>query len=209
MHRSETIGALAEALAKFQVGCPPIAKTRTATIPGRDSKSGYTYKYADLADTIETTRPGLAENGLSVVQSLSSDGQYVTCSTTVMHKSGEWIESGHYMLPAGDTPQKAGSAATYCRRYSYSAAIGVASEEDDDAAAATHSSGAGSARPALATEKQIGAVWGKAKALGMSADMLCAAVKRDTGKSHPDDLTSAEASAMLDKMQQAIEAEEQ
>lgn len=41
-------------------------------------------------------------------------------------------------LPSGGTPQTAGSAITYARRYSLCAALGVAGEEDDDGNAAQH-----------------------------------------------------------------------
>ena len=57
----------------------------------------------------------------------------------------------------------------------------------------------------LASESQVKAVFGKAHALGMSNEQVDAAVKRDTGKEHPDQLTSAEARTMLDKMQKAID----
>ena len=88
MQSSDTIGAIAEALAKFQSTVQPITKGRTAKIPGKDGKSGYSYQYADLGDIIATTRATLAECGLSVVQDVTSDGSLVLCATRVMHKNG-------------------------------------------------------------------------------------------------------------------------
>jgi len=51
-----------------------------------------------------------------------------------MHESGEWFGGEALLLPMEKrTPQCAGSAITYARRYSLAAALGVASENDDDA----------------------------------------------------------------------------
>ena len=207
MQSSDTIGAIAEALAKFQSTVQPITKGRTAKIPGKDGKSGYSYQYADLGDIIATTRSTLAECGLAVVQDVTSDGSLVLCATRVMHKSGEWFESGYYMLPAGGTPQTAGSAATYCRRYSYSAALGIVSEEDDDGAGATHGADATRTDTAIGSDAPIvRAIFGKKSALNMTDAKLKAAIARDyPGKEHPGDLTMVEAKQLADKMQKAID----
>ena len=50
-----------------------------------------------------------------------------------MHTSGEWIETDPLGLKAEkQTAQGTGSAVTYGRRYSLSAALGISSEDDDD-----------------------------------------------------------------------------
>ena len=49
-----------------------------------------------------------------------------------LHASGEWISCGILSLPVSKIDaQGYGSALTYARRYSLSAAVGVAPEDDD------------------------------------------------------------------------------
>ena len=58
--------------------------------------------------------------------------------TTLLHASGEWISCGILALPVNKVDcQGFGSALTYARRYSLSAAVGIAAEADDDGNAAT------------------------------------------------------------------------
>lgn len=131
MKSSETIGALAEALAKAQGAFPAIAKDKTAKIAS--AKGNYTYDYADLASVLDAVRPTLAANGLAVVQSASTEGPDVAVVTRLVHASGEWIESDPVKVACNSTrPQDVGSAITYARRYSIAGILGVAPEADDD-----------------------------------------------------------------------------
>ena len=93
MKSSESIGNIALALAKFQGEVPNIAKNRTATIPGKDGKQGYKYKYADLSDIIDTCAPILAKHDLAAFNIVGGDGEAVMVKAIIVHKSGEWIES--------------------------------------------------------------------------------------------------------------------
>ncbi len=126
--------SIAAALAAFQEEVPSIPKGRTAKI--QSTKGSYSYKYADLEDIIKAIRPILAKHDLAITQNALSDNGNVGVSTTI-HHGAETIESGALLLPAGGTPQSAGSALTYARRYSLSAALSIATNEDDDAAGAT------------------------------------------------------------------------
>jgi hypothetical protein len=103
-------------------------------------------KYADLASVWEAIREPLTKNGLSVVQLLHSVQGGVEVETVLMHTSGESI-GGTFAIPANkNDAQGFGSAATYARRYSLMALVGVAPEEDDGNAAsqgAPGSAGAG------------------------------------------------------------------
>ncbi len=126
--------SIAAALAAFQEEVPSIPKGRTAKI--QSTKGSYSYKYADLEDIIKAIRPILAKHDLAITQNAVSDNGNVGVSTTIHHGT-ESIESGALLLPAGGTPQSAGSALTYARRYSLSAALSIATNEDDDAAGAT------------------------------------------------------------------------
>ncbi len=133
MQFSPNIGDLAEALAKAQGSFTGVGK----------GKQGYGYKYADLASVIDTSRKGLSENGLAVVQShmlkRNPGKPSVLTQTMLMHSSGEWIKSS-LEIPLTEMkqltiPQIIGVAATYGRRYAYQAIVGTASEEDSDGTA--------------------------------------------------------------------------
>ena len=129
---SPEIGALAEALAKFQGKVSPVPKDKTAKIPGRDGRAGYEYDYADLATIVEATKEARAEFGLSVTQFITGTGAEMTVVTQLMHASGQWIRGSIEMEPADGRPQTIGSLSTYLRRYGYSAALGISTEADDD-----------------------------------------------------------------------------
>lgn len=139
MKQSEQIDQLATALAAFQGEMPSIDKSHTAKIP---TKSGgeFSYKYADLADTVKTAAPKATAHGLSVVQMPSYRPEVGDVLTTrVMHISGQWLEDTMRLFLAKEDPQTHGSAITYARRYAYCAALGIVADEDDDGAAATQS----------------------------------------------------------------------
>lgn len=131
--QSQTIGALAEALAKAQGSMESPAKTKRAKIESQ--KGSYSYTYADLADVIDATRKPLSVNGLSVAQIISFDGAALILTTQLQHASGEWMRST-YPLPLHQRPQDQGSAITYARRYALCALLGIAAEDDDDGQAA-------------------------------------------------------------------------
>jgi len=133
MKTSESIGEIAKALTKFQGE----VKSPKATTENPFFKS----KYATLAQIQDAIRDEAKKNGLSIIQSAGAGNEFshgaVHITTRIIHESGEWIESDTLMLtPDKPTPQGAGSAITYGRRYSLSAILGISSEEDDDANAA-------------------------------------------------------------------------
>lgn len=123
--QSGTIGKLAEALSKTQGEMKAPAKTKTMKIPGRGD-----YRYADLADVIESRKVG-AKYGLSITQGMEMREGDLVLSTMLMHLSGEW-KSWDCPIPAGLKPQELGSYLTYMRRYSECGAWGIAAEDDDD-----------------------------------------------------------------------------
>ncbi len=123
--RSESIGNIATALAAAQSELRPAIKD--AINPHLKSK------YANLASVWEAAREPLVKNGLSVVQTFwPSEPGTVTVVSTLMHKSGEWIESPLTLPTSQNTAQGYGSAITYARRYGLSALLGVIADEDDD-----------------------------------------------------------------------------
>lgn len=138
MNKSESIGALAAALAKAQ-----------GQIKGamKDSENPFFHsKYADLSAVWEACRKPLSDNGLSVVQTGDFELSVGTffLHTTLLHSSGEWIGGEIPVKPVKDDPQGLGSAMTYARRYGLAAIVGVAPEDDDGNAA--------SGKPAVGTK---------------------------------------------------------
>lgn len=130
MNKSESIKELATALAKAQGEMKGALKD--------SANPFFKSKYADLSSVVEAIREAFAKNGLSYVQTIEpSERDEVRVETVILHASGEWISSGILALPVTKTDaQGVGSALTYARRYSLSAACGVAPEDDDGNAAA-------------------------------------------------------------------------
>lgn len=94
--------------------------------------------YATLQSVWDAARQVLAPNGLAVVQTFEpTDGKTLNLTTTLVHTSGQWIAGTISVTPTKADPQGAGSAATYARRYSLAAIVGIVADEDDDGNAAS------------------------------------------------------------------------
>lgn len=129
MNKSENINELAAALSKAQGAIRGALK---------DSDNPFfKSKYADLASVVDAIREAFSSNGIAYVQTVEpSDKNEVRVETILMHSSGQWISCGVLSLPVSKADaQGFGSAITYARRYSLSAAAGVAPEDDDGNAA--------------------------------------------------------------------------
>ena len=133
MQKSESIGKLAEALAKAQSKIRSAKKTTDNPF--------FHKKYADLDAVIEASREALSENGLAVIQPVEMEGEFYFIETTLLHSSGEWISSRLKITPMKQVkdsgwvpspdPQSIGVAISYGRRYAYQAMICGAAEDDD------------------------------------------------------------------------------
>jgi ERF superfamily len=139
MHRSsETIGAIAAALAKAQGCLSNPEKSLTATIRSPfPRESDRTFRYASLAAGLDIVRKGLSQHEIATVQTTSIDqstGQ-IRLTTLLAHASGEWISSDWPVCPISETatPHRMGAALTYARRYALFALVGIAGEDDLDA----------------------------------------------------------------------------
>lgn len=97
------------------------------------------------------TRPILARHGLAISQMPNTlDGQYVL-TTILMHESGESIVSNQPVVSMKNDPQSLGSALSYCRRYSLTGVLSLASgdfEDDGNAATAPANAAAKTKAPA-------------------------------------------------------------
>ncbi len=93
-------------------------------------------KYADLTSHVEAIRPAFKANDLAFIQEVTSDDSGVHILTRVIHKSGEWFDSGPLFLPATKHDAHGfGSAISYARRYGLSATVGTVADDDDGNAA--------------------------------------------------------------------------
>jgi hypothetical protein len=144
--------SLAAALAGFMADIPTVVKGKTATIPGRDGRSGYKYAYADLADVAAAAYPVLARHGLSfVAQPRHVEGLGLMLVGVLRHASGDFDEG---MLPiTGRDAQAIGSSLTYGRRYLLGCMTGIVTDEDDDGTIAAQ---AGTGRPQTEQQRQQG-----------------------------------------------------
>jgi hypothetical protein len=124
MERSESVKELASALAKAQALIEGAAKD--------GNNPHFRSKYATLASVVDAVKEPLAKNGLSYTQVLHDAENAVKVETIILHQSGEWLSCGCLSVPVSKhDAQGFGSALTYARRYSLSAAFGVAPEDDD------------------------------------------------------------------------------
>jgi hypothetical protein len=132
--RSETIDELASAWVQAAGEMTDLVKDRKV------STGKYAYTYADLASVLGMARPVLARHGLMLTQAAATEGNDAVVTTTILHRSGQWVTTPPVRLAAGTTPQQTGSAITYARRYSVMAALGLATEDDDGQSAAPRTS---------------------------------------------------------------------
>jgi ERF superfamily len=139
MHRSsETIGAIATALAKAQGELTNPEKALTATIRSPFPREGdRTFRYASLASGLDIVRKALGQHEIATIQTTGIDqasGQ-IHLTTLLAHASGEWISSVWPVCAITETaaPHRMGAALTYARRYALFALVGIAGEDDLDA----------------------------------------------------------------------------
>lgn len=129
---SENIGELAAALARAQAGMGKLIAEHLVK-----NKDGTTrYRYADLADALETCRATLNAEGIAILQLPATPEQNgITVRTMLAHSSGQWLKTEPLFMPVKGGAQDVGSAITYGRRYQLLAVVGLAPEDDDGARA--------------------------------------------------------------------------
>src|SRR5205823_12769595 len=139
MHRSsESVAALAAALAKAQAELINPEKSLTATIrTGRPGEGERSFRYAPLSSGLDIVRKTLGQHEIATLQTTAIDQPtgMVNLTTTLAHASGEWIASDWPVCPIAETanPQRMGAALTYARRYALFTLVGIAGEDDLDA----------------------------------------------------------------------------
>ena len=198
MRHSESIKEIAAALTEFQSEIKD---------PSRDGENPhFRSKYVQIDGLLAAVRPVLAKHGLSIVQSTGGNGQDISVSTMLLHRSGEWIETDALMIkPAKADPQGCMSAITYSRRYSLSAALGVAWDDDDDGNAASTPPKAEKPKAAPKAKAKaeaprkvdsLRAIAAAAKEIGVTNDDIKEVMRRHYNKETSNELTDAQAAEM-------------
>ena len=96
------------------------------------------YKYADLAQIIEASKPILERHGLTLMQPMTGgDDGYIKVETIIIHTSGQHVSSVAALpMPdgagRGTLSQQIGSAVSYLRRYALAAALNIAQQDEDE-----------------------------------------------------------------------------
>jgi hypothetical protein len=135
---SESIAALAAALAKAQIELANPEKSLVGTIePSAGEVGQRLFRYASLSSGLEIVRKTLGQHEIATVQTTAMDqaAGIINLTTMLAHSSGEWIASDWPVCAIAETatPHRMGAALTYARRYALFTLVGIAGEDDLDA----------------------------------------------------------------------------
>jgi hypothetical protein len=134
---SNSIGVLASALAKAQVELTNPEKSLVGSLPPLPGIVERSYRYAPLSSGLEIIRKAFGKHDIATIQTTAIDASsgLVQLTTTLAHKSGEWISSDWPVCVIADAaqPQRMGAALTYARRYALFTLAGIAGDDDLDA----------------------------------------------------------------------------
>ena len=138
MHRSsESVAAIATALAKAQTELTNPEKAMVGTIYNVRSDSPQSFRYASLSSGLDIIRKTLGGQQIAIAQTTDIDraNGMVNLTTVLLHTSGEWISSDWPVCQISETsaPRRMGAALTYARRYALFTMVGIAGEDDLDA----------------------------------------------------------------------------
>jgi ERF superfamily len=138
MHRSsESVAAIATALAKAQTELSNPEKAMVGTVYNNRSDSPQSFRYASLSSGLDIVRKTLGGQQIAIAQTTDIDraNGTVNLTTILLHTSGEWISSDWPVcqLSETSTPRRMGAALTYARRYALFTMVGIAGEDDLDA----------------------------------------------------------------------------
>src|ERR1700737_2645001 len=138
MHRSsESVAAIATALAKAQTELSNPEKAMVGTIYNNRSGSPQSFRYASLSSGLDIIRKTLGGQQIAIAQTTDIDraNGTVNLTTVLLHTSGEWISSHWPVCQISETsaPRRMGAALTYAPRYTLFTMVGIAGEDDLDA----------------------------------------------------------------------------
>lgn len=127
-----TDAALYSALAKAQGQMTNPVKNREVSV--KSDRGAYKFSYATLDSILDGIRKPLADNGLSMTQTLERTPEGMVMCLRLYHSAGGMICT---CMPLDQAKvvkmQEMGSIITFARRYQVASFFGLAAEEDDDA----------------------------------------------------------------------------
>jgi hypothetical protein len=134
MHRSsESIAAIATALAKAQIELSNPEKAMVGTVYNTRSDNPQSFRYASLSSGLDIVRKTLGGQQIAVAQTTDIDraNGMVNLTTVLLHTSGEWISSDWPVCRTSEisAPRRMGAALTYARRYALFTMVGIAGED--------------------------------------------------------------------------------
>jgi ERF superfamily len=135
---SESIGAIAAALAKGQAELTNPEKSLIATIRASNPpENDQAFRYAALSSGLDIMRKALRGREIATVQTTAIDKEagFIRLTTMLAHSSGKWLSSEWPVCAVSETvaPRRMGAALTYARRYALFTLVGIAGEDDLDA----------------------------------------------------------------------------
>src|SRR5258706_11036993 len=138
IHRSsESVAAIATAVAKAQTELCNPEKAMVGTVYNVRSDSPQSFRYASLSSGLDIVRKTLGGQQIAIAQTTEIDRSSgaVNLTTVLMHTSGEWIASDWPVCALSEIsqPRRVGAALTYARRYALFTMVGIAGEDDLDA----------------------------------------------------------------------------
>jgi ERF superfamily len=138
MHRSsESVAAIATALAKAQTELSNPEKAMVGMVYNARSDSPQSFRYASLSSGLDIIRKTLGGQQIAIAQTTDIDRAtgMVNLTTVLLHTSGEWISSDWPVCKLSETsaPRRMGAALTYARHYALFTMVGIAGEDDLDA----------------------------------------------------------------------------
>jgi len=153
MNTSTNIDLIATALLAASGTFPTLKKT--------GENPHFRSTYVTLEGLLEAVTGGLHRHGITILQGCEdADDGGMTVVTRLLHVSGQWIEGGVRLPLEKPTPQAAGSALSYGRRYGLEAILGLTGTADDDAnTAEVHSMNKAKdyqPRPSKVVERKVG-----------------------------------------------------
>jgi hypothetical protein len=107
------------------------------------------YWFAPLPEILDAVRPILGAHGLFVRFQTAPHENNVLVTCEIVHASGVIVSAASLVSAGGTNMQVVGSGLTYARRYTLTAALGIAADDDDDGEATTRPPAPQPQRPAM------------------------------------------------------------